>query len=194
MGPRLRGDDIGNAPTKKNPALRRDFPSHSLSPSILSELAVPLALLTLAALTVRILLLLAGLLAAALLLAGLLTRVLILLARILVLVGHSGSPFLRCGKHNGETTAKAQVWFPENFGSRAIIAWRRFVASVALEPAKTTRVQPLEPRPALLPLRVPAVRKYLQRGVPAAGAIAASRRAYSAKVGTGFATRMRTSF
>jgi branched-chain amino acid transport system permease protein len=50
----------------------------------------------LAALAVRILLLLAGLLAAALLLAGLLTRVLILLARILVLVGHSGSPYLRC--------------------------------------------------------------------------------------------------
>src|ERR1700709_2454251 len=84
------------------------------SPSISSELAVPLALLTLAALAVRILLLLAGLLAAALLLAGLLTRVLILLARILVLVGHSGSPYLRCnGKCNGKTTAKAQVWFPK---------------------------------------------------------------------------------
>jgi hypothetical protein len=71
-----------------------------------SELAVPLALL---ALTVRVLLLLAGLLAAALLLAGLLTRVLILLARILVLVGHSGSPYLRCSKCNGETTAKARI-------------------------------------------------------------------------------------
>jgi hypothetical protein len=70
-------------------------------------------LLTLAALTVRILLLLAGLLAAALLLAGLLTRVLILLARILVLVGHSGSPYLRCSKCNGETTAKARIWFPK---------------------------------------------------------------------------------
>jgi hypothetical protein len=59
----------------------------------LSDLAVLLTLLALPALTVRVLLLLAGLLAATLLLAGLLTRVLILLARILVLVGHSGSPF-----------------------------------------------------------------------------------------------------
>jgi hypothetical protein len=83
-------------PQKKNPASRRDFPSLTHSPSITSELPVPLALLILAALAVRILLLLAGLLAAALLLAGLLTRVLILLARILVLVGHSGSPYLRC--------------------------------------------------------------------------------------------------
>jgi len=47
------------------------------------------------ALTVRILLpLLSGLLAATLLLAGLLTRVLVLLARVLILAGHSGSPFL----------------------------------------------------------------------------------------------------
>jgi hypothetical protein len=67
-----------------------------------SELAV---LLALAALAVRILLLLAGLLAAALLLARLLTRVLILLARILVLIGHSGSPYLRCSECNGKTTA-----------------------------------------------------------------------------------------
>jgi hypothetical protein len=72
-----------------------------------------LALLALAALAVRILLLLAGLLPAALLLAGLLTRVLILLARILVLVGHSGSPYLRCSECNGKTTAKAPVWFPK---------------------------------------------------------------------------------
>jgi hypothetical protein len=39
-------------------------------------------------LTARILLLLAGLLTAALLLTGLLARVLVLLARVLVLVGH----------------------------------------------------------------------------------------------------------
>jgi hypothetical protein len=73
--------------------------------------------LTLAALltafAVRILLLLAGLLAAALLLAGFLTRVLILLARILVLVGHSGSPYLRCSECNGKITAKAPIWFPK---------------------------------------------------------------------------------
>jgi len=42
------------------------------------------------ALTARILLLLAGLVPATLLLAGLLTRVLILLARVLVLAAHSG--------------------------------------------------------------------------------------------------------
>jgi hypothetical protein len=83
-------DDIG-AKEKSRLAAGLSF-SLTLSPSILSELAVPLALLALAALAVRILLLLAGLLAAALLLAGLLTRVLILLARILVLAGHSGSP------------------------------------------------------------------------------------------------------
>jgi hypothetical protein len=67
-----------------------------LSLNYASGLAILLALLALAALTVGILLLLAGLLAAALLLAGLLTRVLILLARILIWVRHSGSPILRC--------------------------------------------------------------------------------------------------
>jgi hypothetical protein len=57
------------------------------------ELATALALLVgLLALTVRILLLLSGFLAAALLLAGLLARVLILLARILILVGHRDLP------------------------------------------------------------------------------------------------------
>jgi hypothetical protein len=57
-------------------------------------------------LAVRILLLLAWLLATALLLAGLLTRVLILLARVLVLVRHSESPFgvLKTQRQdNGET-------------------------------------------------------------------------------------------
>ena len=57
------------------------------------ELATAFALLIgVLTLTVRILLLLAGFLAAALLLAGLLTRVLILLARILVLIGHRDLP------------------------------------------------------------------------------------------------------
>jgi hypothetical protein len=51
-----------------------------------------LARVGLLALTARILLLLSGFLAAALLLAGLLTRVLILLARLLVLVGHRDLP------------------------------------------------------------------------------------------------------
>jgi hypothetical protein len=44
------------------------------------------------ALAVRILLLLSGLLAAALLLAGLLARLLVLLARILIWVGHRDLP------------------------------------------------------------------------------------------------------
>ena len=60
------------------------------------ELAIPIRALALTVrvlLAARILLLLAGLLAAALLLAGLLTRVLILLARVLVLIRHRG---LRC--------------------------------------------------------------------------------------------------
>ena len=78
-------------PNKKSPAFRRDFPALA---DVSSGLA--LGLLTrvgLLALTARILLLLTGLLSAALLLAGLLTRVLILLARVLVLFRHRG---LRC--------------------------------------------------------------------------------------------------
>ena len=61
-----------------------------LSLSSGGELAIPLGIGGLA----RILLLLARLLAAALLLAGLLPRGLVLLARVLVLVRHSGSPLL----------------------------------------------------------------------------------------------------
>jgi hypothetical protein len=57
------------------------------------ELAIcPLARIGVLALTARILLLLSGLLAATLLLSGLLTRILILLARILVLIGHRDLP------------------------------------------------------------------------------------------------------
>jgi hypothetical protein len=57
-----------------------------LSLNFASELAAALALLIrFLALTVRILLLLSGLLAATLLLAGLLTRILVLLARVLLL-------------------------------------------------------------------------------------------------------------
>jgi hypothetical protein len=65
-----------------------------------SELTSALALLArvllagFLALTVRFLPLLSGLLAATLLLAGLLTRVLVLLTRVLILAGHSGSPFV----------------------------------------------------------------------------------------------------
>jgi hypothetical protein len=113
----------------------------------------------LATLTVRILLLLAGLLAAALLLAGFLTRALVLLARILVGVGHSGSPFCVAGECNAETTAKVRIRFPKNFGSRAIIAWRRFVLTVTWEPAKNYPVQSFKLHHALLPPPVPTVKK-----------------------------------
>jgi hypothetical protein len=105
--------------------LRRDFPA-------LTQFASGLAIL--AALTVWILLLLPGLLAAALLLAGLLTRVLILLARLLVRIGHSESPFALLGiqrRDNGQ----GQIWFPKTSGSSTIIEWQRFVATVAGEPA-----------------------------------------------------------
>jgi hypothetical protein len=72
--------------TQKNPAFRRDFPALAW---FKLELAILWRVLTL---TVRVLLLLAGLLPAALLLAGLLARVLILLARILVRIGHRDLP------------------------------------------------------------------------------------------------------
>jgi hypothetical protein len=58
------------------------------------DLPVPVLFLALLTLTIRILLLLAGLGATALLLTGFLTRVLVLLARVLVLVGHQKSPLL----------------------------------------------------------------------------------------------------
>jgi hypothetical protein len=60
-----------------------------------SELPIAFALnllIGVLGLTVRILLLLSGLLAATLLLTGLLARILVLLARILVLIGHRDLP------------------------------------------------------------------------------------------------------
>ena len=65
-------------------------PSVTRSPIRLAILTGDLLSLTVGVrlLTARILLLLAGLLAAALLLTGLLTRVLVLLARVLVLISH----------------------------------------------------------------------------------------------------------
>jgi type IV secretory pathway TrbD component len=117
----------------------------------------------------RILLLLAGLLAAALLLTGLLTwilillaRVLILLARVLVWVRHRTSP-LHVERSERQPTNPALV-SEKNAGSAVIIAWRRFVATVAREP-KPNPVSPkplyktLQPPVTLLPHRVPAVRK-----------------------------------
>jgi hypothetical protein len=76
------------------------------------ELSSALALLIgVLALTVRVLLLLAGLLTGALLLAGLLTRVLILLARVLILVRHSGISLAERGVH-GERDGRNQCGRP----------------------------------------------------------------------------------
>jgi hypothetical protein len=145
-----------------------------LSHNYASGLAILLALLALAALTAGILLLLAGLCAAALLLAGFLTRVLILLARILVWIGHSGSPILRCSECNGKTTAKAQLWFPKKL---------RFprdhcVAQICPECGFGTEKLPVYSRLSRTPRccrpRFPLLENDLRRGVPAAGAIAAS--------------------
>jgi hypothetical protein len=101
----------------------------------MSELVTALPLLIgLCVLTVRVLLLLAGLLAAALLLAGFLTRVLVLLARVLVLVGHRDLPLLNAtswlnvAEYNNP---RLRDWFPGTSGSAGIIAWRRLVATVA---------------------------------------------------------------
>jgi hypothetical protein len=83
------------SPKRKVPPFGGTF---LLTTSFGCELATALALLlgllalTVRILTIRILLLLSGLLAIALLLTGLLTRVLVLLARILVLVGHRDLP------------------------------------------------------------------------------------------------------
>jgi hypothetical protein len=85
---------------KKSPASRRDLPAYT---SFECELATALTLLIgFLALTVRILpirilpvwilLLLSGLLPTALLLTGLLARVLVLLTRVLVLIGHRDLP------------------------------------------------------------------------------------------------------
>jgi hypothetical protein len=165
--------------------------SFSLTVSLNSfELAVALALLALAALAVGILLLLPGLLAAALLLAGLLTRVLILLARVLVLVGHSRSPYLRCSKCNG-TNGEGQLRFPKNFDPRAIIAWRRFVLSVAVEPAKLPVYSRLSRTPRCCRSRFPLLKNDLRRGVPAAGGHRGVTARVFRKSGNRFATRIR---
>lgn len=83
------------SPKRKVPPFDGTF---ALTLNSVSELATALTLLvgflalTIRILPVRILLLLSGLLATALLLTGLLARVLVLLARILVLIGHRDLP------------------------------------------------------------------------------------------------------
>jgi hypothetical protein len=75
-----------------------------------------------------ILLLLAGLLPAALLLPWLLTGRLVLLARVLVLVAHSGSPMVERVRDN----LHRRQWLHRNDSSMTIILCRRFVAAVSL--------------------------------------------------------------
>jgi branched-chain amino acid transport system permease protein len=143
---------------------------------ISSDLAVLLALTALLALAVWILLLLAGLLAAALLLAGLLTRVLILLARILVRVGHTESPYLRCSEMQrqdnregpGLVSEKTSVPARSLRGADLSRAWH-------WNPPKLPVYSRLSRTPCCCRSGFPLLEKYPRRGVPAAGAIAASR-------------------
>src|ERR1700722_7591665 len=94
------GTRLRQHPKKKGPALARPFFQHPLFDQprggaelpILVLLALLAGLLTLA---VRILLLLSGFLPAALLLTRLLSRILVLLAGILVLIGHCDLPFFK---------------------------------------------------------------------------------------------------
>jgi hypothetical protein len=91
-------------------------------------------------LAIGILLLLAGLLlpATLLLLTWLLPRSLVLLARILVLIAHSGSPLLNVAPDNSLTGG----WLRGNTSSMTVIPCRRFVAGTAdpdgAEPAAKT--------------------------------------------------------
>jgi hypothetical protein len=79
----------GDALQAKNPAFRRGFPCFCSVKSLAAAGSLLAGVLTL---TVRVLLLLTGLVAAALLLAGLLARILVLLARVLVLIRHQDLP------------------------------------------------------------------------------------------------------
>jgi hypothetical protein len=107
---------------KKSPAFRQGLPFFT------PELAI------------GILLLLAGLLlpASLLLLAWLLSRGLVLLARILVGVAHSGSPLLNVALDN----SPPRRWLRGNGSSMTVIPCRRFVAGTAdpdrAEPAAKT--------------------------------------------------------
>jgi hypothetical protein len=104
---------------------------------------------------VGILLLLARLLAATLL-ARLLTRVLVLLSRILVLIGHSQSPLLNAV----ETNALGVRLFLLEPGSTLIFEWPLLVATMARELAsKLLMYNAFLPCLDLLPLAVPTVRK-----------------------------------
>jgi hypothetical protein len=71
---------------------------------------------------------------AAALLAGFLAGILVLLARVLVLVGHRDLPLLNVAPVLNATendNPQARPWFRENPGSAVIVAWRRLVTIVA---------------------------------------------------------------
>jgi hypothetical protein len=110
------------------------------------------------ALTVRILLLLSRLLATALLLARLLPGILVLLAGILVLIGHRDLPFSKSPEDNLGTP----TWLRGNAGSLPAfsdLAEPWFRRSLHAEAEKLSLYKRLRHLPAQLPLRVPAVRK-----------------------------------
>jgi hypothetical protein len=135
--PKKKGPAVSTRPFLQGQLIQSSINLHGIA-----ELPIPVLLTLLAgflALTVRILLLLSRLLAAALLLARLLPRVLVLLAGILVLIGHRDLPF----QSRSKTIAKpafgcGETWVPwlqvgPNCGSAA-----RFAAG-----GKTISVQAL---------------------------------------------------
>jgi hypothetical protein len=121
--------------------------------------ALPL-LIGLCALAVRVLLLLAGLLAAALLLAGFLTRVLVLLARVLVLVGHRDLPLLNATSWLNvaeRNNPRLRDWFPGDLRFRRdhCVATACHDCGGRNPKGKLALYKPDLPHPALLPHRVP---------------------------------------
>jgi hypothetical protein len=138
------------APTSQKERLRRlgaaflpsTHPEFN-QPLGIAELPIPILLAGFLALTVRILLLLSRLLAAALLLARLLSGILVLLAGILVLVGHRDLPFSKSQEGNRGTRLwlRGNPWFPACFFrfGRTVVPGARSTAG-----GKTISVQALE--------------------------------------------------
>jgi hypothetical protein len=143
--------------------LRRDFPALS---QLKLELAIALRIGVLATLTVWVLLLLARLLTATLLLTGLLTRVLVLLARVLlarvlVRVRHRTSP-LHVERSWRQPTNPPLVSEKTRFRRDHCVAavWRDHGPGTEAKLASLKPMyKPWKPQFALLPHRVPAVRK-----------------------------------
>src|ERR1700733_14056170 len=147
-------DDLSDwypvAPTsqKERPRLGETFLStHPLfdQPRGVAELPILVLLALLAGLltlAVRILLLLSGFLPAALLLTRLLSRILVLLAGILVLIGHCDLPFFKVtgGQLRNPPLVAAKVGFRAGF-SRLV---HTMVPTPPHRGTKTTSVQALE--------------------------------------------------